>query len=191
MIQKEYQKVYTTASGDSILDEVDIADGIYTPDAQPDIARNVEITVTDLDTSISAGTITVNGYDNEGVLVSESFDLSMALTFTGDVGFASIINIVVSNLTGADPTGDTIAVATGSILQITNGKTILRAVQIGDSAGSGNVQVIDNIAGSTTNVALIANGVPEGNYWFDCSIALGIRIINGLDAGITIIWEKI
>lgn len=191
MIQREYEKVYTTAGNDPILTTVDIANGIFLPDDQPDMPRNVVVTVSDGDTSISAGTITVHGLDSQGNIISESFDLSLSLTFTGTVGFATITNIVVSDLVGEDPMSDTLAVDTGEILQITTGHTILRAIQVGDSTGSADVQVIDNITGSTTNVALIAAGGAEGNYWFDCSIAQGIRIINGLDNPIMVIYQQL
>lgn len=83
--------------------------------AVPDMPRNITITVTDGDTSISAGTIVVTGEDLNGNTISETLDLSSALTLTGTKIFAEVTNIEVSGLVGNGGT-DNIKVGTGDVI---------------------------------------------------------------------------
>jgi len=87
--------------------------------AQPDVPRNVTITITDANTSITAFQITVAGIDGKGRSVSEVFTFAGGLTQTGNIAFATITSVTVDSITGADA-GDVLDVGIGSKLGLSN-----------------------------------------------------------------------
>jgi len=92
--------------------------------AQPDVPRNVTITVTDGDTGISAFTITVTGVKAKGfgsgtANTTEVFVFAGGLVQVGVEAFSTITSVVVSGLVG-DGAGDTLDVGIGSKLGLAN-----------------------------------------------------------------------
>jgi len=87
--------------------------------AQPDVPRNVTITITDGDVSITAFQITVNGVDAKGHSVSEVFTEAGGLSQVGNIAFATISSITVDSITGAGA-GDVLDVGIGSKLGLSN-----------------------------------------------------------------------
>ncbi len=112
-----------------------IAGGSQPLASQPDIPRNATITVTDANVSISAGTVTINGVDQLGASRSEVLDLSLALSFTGTVLWATITSVVVAGLLG-NGAADTLAVGIGSTIYVdaltSTSPTALQAAIIND-----------------------------------------------------------
>jgi len=92
--------------------------------AQTDVPRNVSITVTDGDTSISAFQIDVVGIDAKGGAAAERFVFGGGLVQTGNVIWAHITSIIVTSITGAGA-GDVLDVGVGSKVGVS---THLRSV---------------------------------------------------------------
>lgn len=171
----DYNKaLLTLADTDSILTAVTIVDGDFPPDGQPDFPRNITIAVTTA--TITAGFVTVSGFDAAGNGVSEVLDLSGGTTLTGTANFATVSSIVVSGLVGEDP-ADTFIVGTGINIQLTQGKTVLVAVTCPVNTTTGSIQIIDGTSGTTTNVAQLKSGIVSGVYKYKASIGSGLRII--------------
>jgi hypothetical protein len=83
--------------------------------AQPDVPRNVTITITDANTSITAGVVTVTGITPQGRVVSEVFNVTGGLTQTGRTIFAHVNSVVISGVEGsAGGTTDVIVVGVGN-----------------------------------------------------------------------------
>jgi len=178
------------ADTDYIVESVDIANGAQTLAHQPDVPRNITIVVTDLNTSIDAGEVTVTGTGLKGEIVSETLDLTSALTLNGTVMFKTITSVVVTNLNGEEA-GDTIIVGIGTTAQLTLGRTTLESVIVLDDLGNvGSFGIVDNITGGTVNVALLATNIAAGVYEFNCSIEKGLRIIMSGDSPLTVTYNQ-
>ncbi len=112
-----------------------IASGSQPLAAQPDVPRNATITVVDLNTSISAGTVAITGVDQLGAPQTESLDLGVALLFTGTVLWATITSVDVTGLVG-NAVADTLAVGIGSTIYVdaltSTSPTALQAAIIND-----------------------------------------------------------
>lgn len=80
---------------------------------QPDVPRNVKLTITDGNTSISAYSITVAGKAPDGTTITETFTFADGLTPTGSKIFASITSWTINSIVG-DGSGDTLDVGYGS-----------------------------------------------------------------------------
>lgn len=87
--------------------------------AQPDVPRNVTITITDGDTSITAFDIDVLGVDAKGDAKTENFVFAGGLSQTGNIAFATITSVTVNSITGAG-VGDILDVGIGSKLGLAN-----------------------------------------------------------------------
>jgi hypothetical protein len=116
------------ASATLIVATVDIADsGSYTIAAQPDMARPLVLTITDADSSISAGTATIVGTDSNGATVTGTATLTggsgtktitwSPTTFTGNV--KTVTTLTNGVLTGETAGTDKIALGTTSTLPFT------------------------------------------------------------------------
>jgi len=111
--------------------------------AQPNYARNVTLTFVDADTSITAGTVTITGTDLRGNTVSEiitGIATASSLTYSGDIAFATITSIVLSDFVGATQTNDTLKIGNGKIFGLSN--------ELDDS--NDVTKVIENETDSTT-----------------------------------------
>lgn len=84
---------------------------------QPDVPRNVTVTIVDTTPTIVAGTITVVGTDVNDAAQTETFDLSTAITFTGVKEFKTITSVTSAGATVLGGAGDeTIIVGVGSVV---------------------------------------------------------------------------
>jgi hypothetical protein len=172
--------------GEYIVQEVDIADGDQILYNQPDVPRNITIVVTDGDTSISAGLVTVTGTGVKDEIVSEVLDLANDLTLVGTEMFKTITSVNVSNLVGAGA-GDTIKVGIGSVIQLTVGKTTLENMIVLDDLGDVGAF---GVSGTTVNVATLKQNIAAGVYEFNCSLANGLRIIMSGDSPLTVTYSQ-
>lgn len=79
---------------------------------QPDRPRNVKITITDANASISAFSITVAGKAPDGTTITENFVFAGGLVQTGSKVFASITSWTIDSIVG-DGAGDVLDVGYG------------------------------------------------------------------------------
>lgn len=84
---------------------------------QPDVPRNVKLTITDGNASISAYSITVAGKAADGTTITENFTFADGLTPAGSKVFASITSVTIDSIVG-DGAGDTLDMGFGSKLGV-------------------------------------------------------------------------
>lgn len=105
------------ADVDRIVTAVQIADGAQTIAAQPDVPRNITMTLTDANDSVTA-TIVATGTDPAGNTVTETMEPDGAgggKSLTGTKIFAWIDNVTVSNTAGS-AAGDNLEVGVGNVI---------------------------------------------------------------------------
>jgi len=105
---------------DAIVDNEDLNVSLpltCTLDGQPDYGRNVTLTLTDVDDSISAINITVTGITSLGLVKTETFTFASftAKVATGNYPFEKITEVKVNSGTGIGA-GDVLEVGTGKKL---------------------------------------------------------------------------
>lgn len=184
---KAYISVATTGA---IVASVDIANGTQTIAAQPDYPRTINITVTNTNADITAGIVTITGTAINGTQVTQALDLASAFTQTGTTIFKTITSVVVTGLLGATA-GDTLTVDSGNTVQLTTGRTTLISAVVGSGASQvGKYQFIDNITGTTTNIAELKQAIAAGVYEFNCSISLGLRIVMSGATNLTVMYNQ-
>jgi hypothetical protein len=107
-----------SADNDQIVTVVNLTNTTFTIAAQPDVPRNVTITVTDTTPTITEGTITITGLDVNGATITEVLDMAgPTLTFTGTKVFVSVTSVVSAGAATLGGAGDeTIIVGTGSVV---------------------------------------------------------------------------
>jgi hypothetical protein len=135
------------ADVDRIVTSVDWGDGALTIAAQPDVPRNITVTLTDANASITAGTCTVVGTDCLGRAVTEVMDITDGLSFTGTKIFASVTSATIADTAGTPATGvDVVTVGVGNVIGLPF-----------DITASGDVK--HSYLGGTRLSATVATGV--------------------------------
>jgi hypothetical protein len=107
------------ADDDRIVTVVNLAGtGTYTIAAQPDVPRNLTVTVVDTGPSITTGILTATGTDVNGDVATETFDLTgPTLTFTGAKIFASVTGFSSTGVATLGGAGDeTLKVGVGAVI---------------------------------------------------------------------------
>lgn len=142
------------ADVDRIVTALDpVADGALTVAAQPDVPRNVTMTIVDANAS-SSGVCTVKGFDMFGFALTEVFTWAAAGTQAGTELFATVASAVVSGVAGA-AAGDTISIGVGNLIALP--KQILTAGAI-KLATLGAVPITLDAIGLTPASYVDANG---------------------------------
>jgi len=105
------------ADADKIVTSEDWDDGALTIAAQPDVPRNLTITVTDANASITGGICTIVGTDSQGRSITEVMDITDGLSWTGTKIFATVTSATISGTTGVPATGtDVVTVGVGNVI---------------------------------------------------------------------------
>lgn len=106
-----------SASTSGIVSPVTIANGAQAVVGQPDVPRKLQIAITDANSSITAGTVTVACTGASGESVSDVTNIANGGTHTYTTGkaCATISSITVASLAGAGA-GDTIGVGPATAL---------------------------------------------------------------------------
>lgn len=105
------------ADVDRIVTVIQIADGAQSLAAQPDVPRNITMTLTDADDSVTAD-IVATGLDPAGRIVTETMSPDGAgggKTLVGTKIFASVTSVVVSNTAGS-AAGDNLEIGVGDLI---------------------------------------------------------------------------
>jgi hypothetical protein len=146
----------TTSAGCTQLDISSGATATAQDLVQPDAPRNVHMVVTDADTSISAGTVTFTGKDQNGEDAVESFDLTDGLNQVGSIAFASLTSVALSALDDND-TGDVFDFGYGSKFGVPGNGTSLSIVHLSVDGARDVVAATD-----TTNNTFTPTTAPNG-----------------------------
>jgi len=137
--------------------------------AQPDVPRNVKITVTDGDTSISAFDITVAGTAPDGSSITENFVFAGGLVQAGVKVFAKVTSVTLNSITGS-AAGDTLdfGYATKLGVPVPFGATGLSIVKLVTAGTEESPSATDS-----TNNSFIPGTAPNGTrdyeVWFEYS----------------------
>jgi len=117
------------ADVDRIVAALDpIADGAMTIIAQPDVPRNLTITVTDANDSAS-GKATVRGTDMSGLPLLDVFEFGGGTkTFASENVYAYVDDVTLSDVAGA-AAGDTLSVGVGDVIALPKPITNAAAVK--------------------------------------------------------------
>lgn len=105
------------ADVDRIVTSANWADGALTVAAQPDVPRNVTVTLTDADDSVS-GVCTIIGTDIRGRTITEvqTVVAGVGKAFTGTKIFASVTSATISGTSGAAAGTDVVTVGVGNVI---------------------------------------------------------------------------
>jgi len=106
--------IYENLDADEIVVAALWATGAYALARQPDVPRNITITLTDGDNSCT-GNVTVTGEDMQGRVVTEVMTpngAGLGKTLVGTKIFARVVSVVVAAAAGAAP-GDNLEVGVG------------------------------------------------------------------------------
>lgn len=140
---------------DLISVDAAIADGARTIAAQPNYPRNLTVTITDGDTSISAYTLVIIGVDARGRTITDTFTFADGLTPATAQAYATVTSATVSGLTG-NGAGDNIKIGVGNLLGLAG-----RAV-------SGYKYLVDNANTTVPTISALyctvdTGAVPDGS----------------------------
>lgn len=81
-------------------------------------------------------------------------------------------------------------ISTATTTQVLTGAGVLRKIIVGTTA-AGSIKVIDDITGTTTNIAELQASILPGVYEFNAGVAKGIRIVTAAASLVTVIYEKL
>lgn len=126
---------------------------IYRPVPNPDVPRNLVITIGGTAASVPAGNIVVTGTNVEGKVITENFALTLdtLTTITGNKAFKTVTQIAMPQ---ADGTGVTVAVGYGAKLGIgmRNLASMPAQVLVRSAAGVETMEAPSATAYSASNV---------------------------------------
>lgn len=116
-IQSIFMGAPILADVDRIVTSEDWDDGTLTIAAQPDVPRNITVTLTDANDSVS-GVCTIVGTDIRGRTVTEvmTVETGTGKAFVGTKIFASVTSLTISGTTGATASTDVVTAGVGNVI---------------------------------------------------------------------------
>lgn len=81
-------------------------------------------------------------------------------------------------------------IATATTTQVVTGQGCLVRIVVNTTA-AGTISIIDNISGSTVNIALMKASIAEGSYEFGVQFVTGLRIITAGASDITVVTSQL
>lgn len=145
------------ADDDKIVTSTNMKVGAYTIAAQPDVPRNITVTVTAVTGADTMGTITIVGKDSAGKDISEVITPVADSTVAGVLAFAS-----VASATGAgwviNTGNDTIKIGVGTLIGIPMPEALIETADVllvilGTAIVAGTVAAGGTVAGSTIDAS--------------------------------------
>lgn len=79
-------------------------------------------------------------------------------------------------------------IGSATTTQVKTGAGRLHAIVVGETA-AGSIKIIDNTAGTTTNLGELKASIAEGTYEFNCQFTTGLRIVTGGASKISVIYR--
>lgn len=80
-------------------------------------------------------------------------------------------------------------ITTNTTTQVATGRGVLHSIVVNTTA-AGSIKVIDDITGSTANIATLKASIAEGTYLFDILFTKGLRIITAGASDVTISYSQ-
>lgn len=111
-------KVYTmpipTAPAAALKAATQIANAVWALTTQPPYPANLVLTFVDTNGSLTQGTVTVVGLDQDGVPVTEVFTYTGVGAFAGSVAFSKVVSVTLSDFATIAGADETLAIALGT-----------------------------------------------------------------------------
>lgn len=106
------------ATTNRIVTSVDMKVGAYTVAAQPDVPRNITVTVTAVGTADTMGTITVTGTNVNNETITEVLTPVAGSTVAGAKAFKTVSSVVGAGwaIDAVEGTKDTVVVGVGAVI---------------------------------------------------------------------------
>ncbi len=143
-----------------------------------EVARNVVVTITDADASITAGNVTVRGLDANGQPVGETFTMTSGAgttTFTGNVAYSVISSVVAWGFAGVTNVDDNLKVGCGNKIGLPMGancKLVDVFKELHNAACVAvNSEGIDRTYGTYTSDNA-GGGDHTGEFWYTFKVML-------------------
>lgn len=155
-----------------IVNTIDVADGVQSLAAQPDVPRKLQVRIVDANSSISAGTLTLVGIGARGQAVTQIIPLTGGTqTVTTDDAYATLTSATVAALAGA-ASGDTIGIgpATALGLPAARGATSVGVFRAYVDDVAETVGTVDATAG-TIAPTTAPNGSRDYDFWFNHTVS--------------------
>jgi hypothetical protein len=138
-----------------------------------EMPRNVVITVTDADASITAGHISVSGLNASGYPVREQFDMvsgAGTTTFTGNQAYSEISAVICWGFAGVTNADDNIKVGVGDKIGLPMGKDCelidVFAAHHGGAKEAVLLSGINRTYGTYTGTSAAGAGDHEMEFWY-------------------------
>ena len=178
----------TTIVADLDIDDVAGYDGatedlggartLNTLATRQEVARNVVVTITDADKSITAGNVTVRGLDANGLPVGETFTMTSGAgtnTFTGNVAYSVISSVVAWGFAGVTNEDDNLKVGCGDKIGLPMGancKLVDVFKELHNAACIAvNPEGVDRTYGTYTSDSA-GGGDHTGEFWYTYKVML-------------------
>lgn len=158
----------------TIVADVGLANGALTIAAQPDVPRKLQVRITDANSSISAGTVTLVGVGARGQAVSQVIALAGGTrTVTTDEAFATLTSATVASLAGA-ATGDNIGIGPSNALglPVPQGARDVAVHKANVANANEAVGTVDATAGTIVPTTA-PNGTRVFDFWFTYRLHAG------------------
>ena len=143
-----------------------------------EVPRNVVVTITDADASITAGNVTVRGLDASGQPVGETFSMTSGAgttTFTGNYAYSVISSVVAWGFAGVTNVDDNLKVGCGNKVGLPMGANCKLENVFFERHNSANVAVnsegIDRTYGTYTSDSA-GGGDHIAEYWYTYKVML-------------------
>jgi len=105
---------------DRIVESTEMSNGAYALDGQPDVPRNITVTVSAEDTDDTLGIITISGLDINGSSLTEEITPIADRTVDGTSVFSKVYSITGAGwaIDSAEGTNDTIEIGVGDLFDV-------------------------------------------------------------------------
>lgn len=152
-----------------------VNDVALTLTTQPDIPRNITLTIVDTTASIVDGDVVITGIDVNGNPTQETIDCaSGAGTKTGNVPFAIVTSVLPTGFTVLGGSGDeTMGIGMGDKLGLPTGPNG-KLLEVIKACAAGANETIGTVSRtySTIDPTTATDGSADFDFWYVCEIAL-------------------
>lgn len=152
--------------------DVLLANGALTIAAQPDFPRKLQVRITDANSSITAGTVTLVGVGVRGQAITQVIPLAGGTrTVTTDDAFATLTSATVAGLAGHGA-GDNIGIGPSAALglPVPQGTTAVTVFKSNVSNANEAIGTVDSVAGTIIPTSA-PNGTRTYDFWFRYSLS--------------------
>ena len=167
------------ASNTAILASTTLATSaatVLTPTAEPDISRNITVTLAGTTANIGAGNIVVTGRNSEGAVITENIAVTAATggTLSGNKAFSMVTNVSFPATTGS---GVTATVGYGNKLGIRMRNLTGMPIKLFKRTAAG-VETLEDPSASAFSTTVVENNTVTPTTAPDGTIEFRVYVLN-------------